>query len=779
MSSESADVYATVNNASRHARNLQVFFVLVCLYAIVMIGATADRDILIGTTFNVPVVNGRLPLVAFYLFIPVLVLCLHVNLLLHHLALGHKLAALAKTSLVDQDTEAGQRLSFYPFTYLFLDIPLHQARAVTSKGQPAVADNVECDRQDCNDWSISLMKASVRIGLEGFPLLALLAFQIRFVPYHSVGITLWHQTVVVADVLLLGLFYARLHSISPISSCFCYKGLRHNSFSRTANLAAGCVVFMLLAATLYLGVTGLAWLGMHPRASCPSRPYVRGVYVSQMHTALATVAILFAVWAIPRLCLELPNFVVSRIDVTHLRNRSRWARILFKTSVVDFRSVRHIVEAALVVLFSLGLAGIPDRDFLTALPRSSRFRALVECVLHKNLVLSNQCFSKGALDTQQSVFLRQTKISADVDGAVRLVPSLEGRDLRFADFTGCTLSGMDLRGANLAGAVLQEANLRGADLSVSPEYGPVVATQAWFPEADLRHVDFRSACLSGCVFVGADLSGASLQHADLEGIMAGLAKFHGAHVGGARLQGACLMAAKFDGADLQGAQLHLADLSLSSLVAADLRKANLTGSVISGADLSGATLRGAVLTAVKMDCLKSDGKQPPCFDYADLRGIILESAIMQGSLAEVARKVEHAAGSIALFSTSRLSSAEDIEAGREFERITRPYAALFDQTLSGRWGEADVSEEDYNANIMRFFAETARRDEYIAGAIARRANSEWSFLRAEEEDRKWKTQLARCLMNDSHVKTNLLPKALSQHEYRELQILAEEGGGWQ
>ena len=121
----------------------------------------------------------------------------------------------------------------------------------------------------------------------------------------------------------------------------------------------------------------------------------------------------------------------------------------------------------------------------------------------------------------------------------RLLFSLKGIDLRYADFCNAGLFGLDLRDANLSRAKLREA--------------------------DLGLIDLRGAEL-----IGTDFSKASLSRAKLNGVVAHEAKFTGANLMGASLLGAQLVHADFTRANLTDAKIKDVDLRQANLIGADI-----------------------------------------------------------------------------------------------------------------------------------------------------------------------------------------------------------------
>lgn len=97
-----------------------------------------------------------------------------------------------------------------------------------------------------------------------------------------------------------------------------------------------------------------------------------------------------------------------------------------------------------------------------------------------------------------------TLYKANLRGALLLRPNLEKADLREAILEDANLTSADLSEAHLSSAKLMRAGLRDAQLQ-----------HAILIEADLRGTDLRSADLQGAVLRGAELGGANLDGADL------------------------------------------------------------------------------------------------------------------------------------------------------------------------------------------------------------------------------------------------------------------------
>lgn len=78
---------------------------------------------------------------------------------------------------------------------------------------------------------------------------------------------------------------------------------------------------------------------------------------------------------------------------------------------------------------------------------------------------------------------------------------LKGKDLRFADFSGCMAKEVDFSQANLEGSVATDS----------------IFTGSLFSGANLKKVDFSGSNLQNCDFSGADLRRADFENADCTG----------------------------------------------------------------------------------------------------------------------------------------------------------------------------------------------------------------------------------------------------------------------
>ena len=188
---------------------------------------------------------------------------------------------------------------------------------------------------------------------------------------------------------------------------------------------------------------------------------------------------------------------------------------------------------------------------------------------------------------------------------------LSGRDLADADFTGAyleetnfsdarldsaillgasldraNLSGASLRRADMRGSALDGANLIGADLCEA-DFGPGSAGEKNDGGSDIVNIT-RPAEMRGTLFANANL-----ERARLPNVIAIQADFTDAQMRHCNLAGAQLSRARMAGANLESA-----DLSGSDLSGADLKGVVLAGAKLERALLDGAEMKGALTDAL-------------------------------------------------------------------------------------------------------------------------------------------------------------------------------------
>ena len=152
-------------------------------YLLVNLAGVTDKDLLLNSPVALPIVNVRIPLFSFFLAAPFLLVLVHLSLLLQHVMLAHKYqhfsAALAERENGPGCDHPDRRLVHgYVFSQL-----LAGAEA---------------------PWLLQmLMRLMIFITLSLLPVLVLLFFQIKFLPFHGVAITHAHRFAILLDLVLL------------------------------------------------------------------------------------------------------------------------------------------------------------------------------------------------------------------------------------------------------------------------------------------------------------------------------------------------------------------------------------------------------------------------------------------------------------------------------------------------------------------------------------------------------------------------------------------------
>src|SRR5258706_1581511 len=210
--------------------------------------------------------------------------------------------------------------------------------------------------------------------------------------------------------------------------------------------------------------------------------------------------------------------------------------------------------------------------------------------------------------------------------------------LTYADLSNCTLEGLDLREADFAGANCHGWTLSRANLTVGILFGSDLR-EADLRRANLSRADLRGACLRGANLAGAELPGCDLREGrialqdKLDGFRIlrhehrpgelNYAILSGANLAGAQMAGAVAMSADFTDANLAGAQMAGAKLTRAVLDGADLSGADLAGADLSGAAMKRTVLDDANLVHARLgDVAMSEVlRAPPPVVYVDSRPI--------------------------------------------------------------------------------------------------------------------------------------------------------------
>jgi len=181
-----------VNAASGPARNGWIVFMAVLAYLLIALSGVDHADLLLNAPMTLPVLQVDIGLRAFFVFAPMLLLLLHFNLLLQHVALSRKVRELHDI-LSRQEGHAFQRTHR-------LRLRLHSYFYVQAIAGPSRSPLFS-----------AFLHVMTSVTLWFLPLALLIYFEIVFLPYHDIEITTAHRAFILVDFLFFAIFWIFLH----------------------------------------------------------------------------------------------------------------------------------------------------------------------------------------------------------------------------------------------------------------------------------------------------------------------------------------------------------------------------------------------------------------------------------------------------------------------------------------------------------------------------------------------------------------------------------------
>ncbi|WP_291299123.1 pentapeptide repeat-containing protein [Elioraea sp.] len=444
------ELLATANDAARREVSQQwFFFITLMLLLAASVGTTTHRALLDATPMRLPLLNIDLPMIGFYAIAPTIFVVLHFYALLQVSGLRAKVAAFIAAA----EAEARHRATLGQETYATalqrivrpLDgFAVVQALAAPSLHQRALAARVMT--------AITLVIA---------PVLLLVFFLLRFLPYQDVPTTHLHRALIAIDL-------AVLWALMPPS------GLPARIISAAGTVTV--MVFCLVVAT----VRGEALDRPMPLIT-PLRDmlFFDGVLDSTTHRPPDR--------PFSRV-LSLADERLIRVTDTELAREG-----LARTIVLRGRSLR----GAILIATDLRKADLSRADLAGArLDKAWLNGAFLDNARLEGAILDGATMRDASLPgaVLTGASLRGTGLEgATLDGAALAGATLDDASLHGASLTGTSLEGASLVGARLPGAFLIKARLQGASLLSADLRG-----------ADLRYVQGWRADTYGARLADAD-----------------------------------------------------------------------------------------------------------------------------------------------------------------------------------------------------------------------------------------------------------------------------------
>jgi len=473
---------AAVVDAAGVSGGLWLSYLFVLFYFLVAAGGVTHKDLFLENPVKLPFLNVDLPLQGFFWLGPLIFLIVHTYVLLHFVVLAGKVRAY-DTALSDQVTafEARASLRRQLPTNIFV-----QFLAGPREVRLGILGGLL--------WMVAVI--SLVIG----PVILLLFFELKFLPYHEEWITWVQRLTVAADLLLLWKFWPLITSRAVDTESGQAFGWR-----RPGWFSAELMRFVLMALGVLLAV------GVPIVTTFPGETIDPLIPRTMTTLAGATEAFPVLTWARKALVEGEVN-AASRRPVSPFSNRL----VLPGLDVIDhakfdsdakFDAVRETVSLRYRHLEGAVLtgAGLRKADFTAAFLRDARL---------DQADLRDANFGAAGQPVQYgSIFVG---IRAKLDGASLYHASLQGASFYFASLQGALLDGALLQGALLdrallQGATLNLASLQGASLNYASLQG------ASLDSAMLQGASLDFASLQGASMNYASLQGASLRYAGLEG----------------------------------------------------------------------------------------------------------------------------------------------------------------------------------------------------------------------------------------------------------------------
>ena len=416
------------NGASDPASSAWLAFLALLTYVVVTLASVSHKNLLLNSPVRLPIINADIPLVGFFQYAPALLLLVYLSLLVQHVILARKYRKFTD-AITSYEMEMGteQPARELVHSYVFSQIAAGPKPNLITK---------------------FMMQLIVYVTFSVLPIITLLYFQIKFLPYHDVSITYWHRIAVMLGFAMLILLTPLMQNTGPTRRRWDIKvGPQAEAWE-----ASGTQVLLVLF--LLPLVVGFSWL----IATVPNE------WIDRRLGFVAPTSVRVG----PEDEAKLLNPLVRRVIYDRLPNdddKGWWRRWLlsYRVLVVEDTDL-GAGEGVNVVL--------RERNFRFALlSRSDLHRAdlawadLRAAQMWKTL-------AKGKLkDGQlQGAFLQEAQLqgaqlnSAQLQGADLSKAQLQGAELNYANLQGADLRGAQLQGADLSYANLQGADLRGAQL---------------------------------------------------------------------------------------------------------------------------------------------------------------------------------------------------------------------------------------------------------------------------------------------------------------------------
>ena len=485
--------------AMKQNRNRILFFLSLVTYCLLAVLATTDRDLFFATGIKLPLLGVELPLLAFYIVMPVFIILTHFNVL--YLFNKH----IKNLKKINSNSDSNKFLSAGIFDFIAL-----------SKGDPFQ----------------KIIKEFVFFVLYFLPLITLSLFWFYFIDYQDLPISILHICYLIVDIYIV---------VSFIRQEFKYLISEEFEYLISA-LFTFVFIAIIVQIAIAIDILPKKW---YPRLSLSGEQLVNfdrnQLLVLQnldkeKHNSLAFYQ--------PAFDLNNRSFKYADFSYSTLININFSNANLQKTNLSKAQLQGANLRGAELQGANLRGAELQGANLHWAeLQGANLDKAQLQVANLYRAQLQGANLTLTELQGANLTFAQlqgANLYSAKLQGANLRRANLDKAQLQVANLYEANLYEADLRLAKLQGADLYRAKLQGADLTLAQLQG------ANLREAQLQVASLREAQLQGADLIGAQLQGASLRRAQLQG----------ASLRRAQLQGVDLYRAKLQGANLYKTQLQ-------------------------------------------------------------------------------------------------------------------------------------------------------------------------------------------------------------------------------
>ncbi len=187
LSAAAEDLLEAANESSSAARNAWLAFLALVTYLLVTLGGVSHEDLLLNSGVTLPIVNVEIPLFSFFQYAPLLLLLVLLSLLIQHVVLARKYRKFIEAIAPYEKPDEKKACKEHPARELVHSYVVAQLLAGPK-------------RNVVTNW---LMRLMVFVTVALLPIVTLLYFQVKFVPYHEVWVTYWHRIAVLLGLAIL------------------------------------------------------------------------------------------------------------------------------------------------------------------------------------------------------------------------------------------------------------------------------------------------------------------------------------------------------------------------------------------------------------------------------------------------------------------------------------------------------------------------------------------------------------------------------------------------